>query len=296
MLSILIPTYNADCIPLISMLYMQANNLNIPFEIILADDASNNNYRIINAQISKWNNCRYIQLDKNIGPALIRNFLADQSLYPYLLFLDSDVLPIDNDFLHKYINNASPNSAICGGFVYKRDSIPQNAILRFKYGMSVEEQSSESRSKHPFHSFISMNFMICKEAFNRVRFNETFHLGYEDTLFGKELEQKKVDIIHLDNPVFHCVEESSEQFLLKIERAVRNLIGHEDSMRSYVKLLKWHHVVKKFGMQPLVAFVFDKTYKSLQYNLIGKHPSLYIFAFYKLGYLCSICHKKHPTI
>ena len=40
MISILIPTYNAVCLPLIEKVHSQAVALQIPFEILLADDAS----------------------------------------------------------------------------------------------------------------------------------------------------------------------------------------------------------------------------------------------------------------
>ena len=45
MISILIPTYNAVCLSLIEKMYKQAIALRIPFEILLADDASCENIR-----------------------------------------------------------------------------------------------------------------------------------------------------------------------------------------------------------------------------------------------------------
>ena len=133
-----------------------------------------------------------------------------------------------------------------------------------------------------------MNFMIAKDAFMKVRFDESFHLGYEDTLFGKRLQLAGIDICHIENPVYHCVEETSERFLLKIKRAVGNLIGHEEEMKSYVKLLTWHDKIYKLGMQPICGFIFNATESLIVSNLKSKTPSLKLFAFYKLGYLCSI--------
>ena len=288
MLSILIPTYNANCLPLIDIVNKQALGLSIPYELLLADDASNEEYRSINRVIQDWDNCNYLQIENNLGPAKIRNYLADQAQYPYLLFLDSDVLPVNGDFLSKYINNARVNTAVCGGFIYKTDNIPTDSILRFKYGIAVEQQTAASRSQLPYNSFISMNFLISKDAFMKVRFDESFHLGYEDTLFGKRLEQAGVEIIHIDNAVYHCVEETSEKFLMKIKRAVGNLQGHEEEMKSYVKLLKWHDKIYKLGMQPICSFLFNTTEPYIVSNLTSKTPSLKLFAFYKLGYLCSL--------
>ena len=290
MLSILIPTYNANCLSLIETVYKQALSTNISFEILLADDASKDEYRKINKVVDNITFCKYLQCENNIGPAKIRNYLADNAQYPYLLFLDSDVLPANDDFIKTYIDNAKPNKAICGGFIYKRENILSDAILRFKYGMKVEEQTAGQRNKYPYHSFISMNFFIAKSAFMKVRFDESFHLGYEDTLFGMQLEQNNVEILHINNPVYHCVTETSEQFLIKIKRAVNNLIGHENEMLPYVKLLKWHNVIKKLRMQSIVAMLYNNLESKITANLKSNNPSLNLFAFYKLGYLC-ILHK-----
>ena len=40
MLSILIPTYQYDCSRLVNDLHLQAQQLGVPYEIIVADDAS----------------------------------------------------------------------------------------------------------------------------------------------------------------------------------------------------------------------------------------------------------------
>lgn len=241
--------------------------------------------------IAELDNCYYLQLEKNLGPANVRNFLAEQAKYPYLLFLDSDVMPIDGLFLRRYVDGLQSNSVLCGGFKYKTDDIPKDSILRFKYGLNIEQQDVLSRSKKPYNSFISMNFLISKESFMKVRFDESFHLGYEDTLFGKRLKECSVKMFHIDNPVYHCVEETSEQFLLKIKRAVANLIGHEKEMKEYVKLLSWYDKVYKLGMQPLLSLLFNTFEPYLVSNLTSKNPSLKLFSFYKLGYLCSL--KEH---
>lgn len=287
MISILIPVYNTVCLPLVIKMRDQALALNIPFEILLADDASPERVREENRQITKWQECRYLQREVNTGPACVRNYLASEASYPYLLFLDTDTMPVADSFLKNYLQAAQPGMAVCGGFIYPRYEVPQHALLRYEYGIAVEEQTVVQRNKFPFHSFISMNFMICKDSFLKIRFDESFHLGYEDTLFGMQLKQGGVKILHIDNPVYHLVEEDSDQFLAKIRRAVRNLVGHEDEMRQYVKLLRWYAVVKQLGMTSLIASLFRWNEKRLVSNLTSQSPSLKLFAFYKLGYLCS---------
>lgn len=106
MISILIPTYNAVCLSLIEKMYKQAIALRIPFEILLADDASCENIRQQNRKMTEWQGCRYLQQEENQGPARIRNYLASEARYPYLLFLDSDVMPVSDSFLEEYLQVA----------------------------------------------------------------------------------------------------------------------------------------------------------------------------------------------
>lgn len=296
MLSILIPCYNTDTLHLVETLYHQAKSLNVNFEILLADDASLERYRKINKQIEQWEGCRYLQKDENAGPACIRNYLAEQAKYPYLIYLDTDIFPVKDDFLKKYVECASPNTVVCGGFTYKGLPVPEDAVLRYKYGSKVEEQSFSERSKNPYHSFISMNFMIDKESFDKVKFDETFHLGYEDTHFGMRLKKAGVDILHIDNEVYHKVGENCECYLRKIERAVRNLVGNEEELQPYVKLLRWHRKVSDMKLQSFVALMFKQFHPLIVRQLKSKSPSLHLFAFYKLGYFCLISQKEKPAI
>lgn len=292
MISILIPTYNAVCLPLIEKVRNQAIDLRVPFEILVADDASCETIREQNRRMTRWSECRYLQREENQGPARIRNYLATEARYPYLLFLDTDVMPVSDAFLSEYAKVMRPGLVVCGGFVYPRKDIPANAVLRYKYGTAIEEQPAGQRNREPYGRFISMNFMICRDSFLKVRFDETFHLGYEDTLFGMQLEEAGIEILHIENPVYHLVEENSEQFLIKIRRAVRNLDGHIEEMRSHVKLLRWYTCLKRWGMTDFTAFLFRHTEKWMESNLTGRKPSLKLFAFYKLGYLCNYLQGK----
>lgn len=288
MLSILIPTYNSPCLPLVENVYAQASALGIAFEILLADDASHEDYKTENRKINQWSGCRYLELSENKGPACIRNYLAKEARFQYLLYLDSDTMPVSDTFLSDYLQAACPQTAVCGGFVYPRQQPEATVALRYYYGIGVEEQLAEERSKQPYHHFISMNFLIDKACFEQTCFDETFHLGYEDTLFGMQLGQAGIPIRHIDNPVYHLVTETSEQFLVKIRRAVRNLNGHVEQMQSHVRLLTWYLRIRRMGLTWFVAFIFRRNEKGLERNLTSPHPSLKLFAFYKLGYLCTL--------
>lgn len=314
MLSILIPTYKRDCRPLVERMRLCAERLGQPYEILVADDASPENYRTQNREIVRWPNCRYVQSGVNLGPARIRNLLVSEARYPCLLFLDADVMPQTDDFLVRYRMAAQalagesisagrpadgmpaevPPFVICGGFVYPPHPSSPRAALRHKYGVRVEAVPAVRRARAPYRAFISMNFLTTRACLARVPFDANFHqYGYEDALFGMQLAAADIPIRHIDNPVCHLVEEDSAAYLKKIRRAVRNAAAQEARLgEGAVVALVRPPAPSGIGRADGRLVPLDG--KAVERQLCGRHPSLKLFAFYKLGYLCRL--KRNPAL
>lgn len=92
-LSICIPIYNQNVTPLVNELRAQALRADCQFEILLMDDASTR-YKEANSRLCELEGVRFIGLEKNVGRSVIRNKLADEAFYDYLLFMDCDVCRI----------------------------------------------------------------------------------------------------------------------------------------------------------------------------------------------------------
>lgn len=114
MLSILIPVFNYEAFSLVEKLHNQAVELNIMFEIICLDDASNL-FTNENQQINQFQNCSFVILEKNIGRSAIRNLLAEKAVYENLLFLDADTFPVNENFISKYISQIDDSEKIVYG-------------------------------------------------------------------------------------------------------------------------------------------------------------------------------------
>ncbi len=293
MLSILIPTYNYDCYDLVKELHRQASELNVEFEIIIADDCSNINLLKLQL-INQLTNCQLIKPSHNLGRAKIRNFLADKSQYNHLLFLDSDSLPANDDFLRKYIKFIPQNITILGGRIYNKPQDEHRTLLT-KYGSTKEKNNS------PIHisnaPFTSPNFLIPKAIFNKVRFNENIKgYGHEDTIFGIELSRHNIPYYRFDNPIIHLQIEDNLTFIQKTNESISNLYNiyttkQYPELETLSPILKLYLKLKKLHCIPLFAKIYHIFSNTLIKYCDNKNPKLAIFSLYKLCYLCHISTK-----
>lgn len=291
MISICIPIYNFNVTELVKTLSYQSKRLNCPSEIILIDDCSDIAYKKINESICSNEN--YIQLDKNIGRAAIRNRFLEYAKYEHLLFLDCDMVVPSDNFLIRYVESirTHPNNLICGGKKYL-DSPPKERteMLRWKYGVKRECKSCEERSLNPNKSFITSNFVIPKNILNTIRFDERLsEYGHEDTLFGYELKKRSFKIIHIDNPVLSVDLINNFDYISNTEKAIGNLIkiieftNYDKDFIEDVKLLRLYY--KLYKVRKLIAILFILFKPFIKYTLSKGFVNLYVFDFYKFGIL-----------
>ena len=291
-LSILIPVFNWDCSLLINDLHSQGQELGIPYEIIVADDCSTDKDLLDKNRFAAGSieNCRFFPVEHNMGRAAIRNMLAYEAKYDKLLFLDCDAAVKDKIFLKKYLDAADKACVVCGGVVHP-DEIPEKGVeLRWVYEKNADKRrSAEFRSRNPYARFTPFSFMIDREVFLQIRFDESFaDYGYEDVQFGMELEKRGVSILHIDNQLIHLGLEKSEVYLEKTRQAVRNAYAHKDMMSSGSLLLTHYNRVVRSRMKWVFKTIWALLRKSMERNLLGHKPDLRIFSLYKLCYICSL--------
>lgn len=295
MLSILIPTYNYNVVPLVLELQKQCLECKIAFEIIVIDDDSKL-FTTENQEINSLKNCRFEKLEKNIGRSAIRNLLSKKAAFDHLLFLDADTIPIHNNFISNYISQINEDEKVVyGGIEYQKNKPQKAQILRWIYGNAREALSVEKRKENPYLSLLSLNFLIHKNIFKKVVFNENIpNLRHEDTLFSYNLMQKNVPIIHIDNPVCHLGLDDFEVAIRKENEslvALKHLIDTELLAVDYVRISKLIRKIKKVKLIPIFA-VFHKIMRLVFLkNLASSNPSLFIFDLYRLSYLCQLENK-----
>lgn len=284
MLSVLIASYNTNVVPLIKELYLQLKEAAISFEVLCLDDGSKSEFNIENKQVNELSNCSFKELKSNIGRSALRNLLASNAKYNWLLFLDADVLPASSTFISKYVQVIKNNTqgVFLGGIKYN-DSENKD-LLRWKFGKNNEEVSAEIRNKNSSNYFFTANFLIHKDIFKAIKFNETLvNYGYEDLLFSKELENNKISIIHLENEVFHLGIDENTVFIAKTKKAIKNLnflINENLISRKDTKLSHLYFKIKPFYVVRFLSLFTGFFEKKSNVN-----SSVIFFNLFKITYL-----------
>lgn len=285
-LSILIPTFNDPCSTLVRNLHQQAEALGMTYEILVADDGSTQqNVVEENRSINALPHCQLIERGVNAGRASIRNFLAQQARYTWLLFIDSDMVVCRNDYLRKYAS-CEETSIVDGGVVIGACK-PGN--LRSLYEKAAESQHTpEERQLSPYRDFHTANFMIRRTLMLQQPFDERFKsYGYEDVLFGKAMEKASVPILHIDNPMSFEIFEDNEHFVSKTEEGLRTLYEFRNELQGYSRLLDR---IQTLPRTPILWWhqLFGAIERK---HLTSRHPSLWVFNLYKIGYFLSIASR-----
>ncbi|WP_310558206.1 glycosyltransferase [Flavobacterium sp.] len=299
MLSILIPGYNYNVVALVLELQKQCLECNINFEILVFDDGSKL-FLDENQKINSLEKCSFKVLEKNIGRSAIRNLLAKKTKFDSLLFLDADTIPIHNNFIKNYISQINEDEKIVyGGIQYQKGKPNKSKVLRWKYGNSREALSVEKRQQNPYLSLLTLNFLIHKNIFATVCFNETIpNLRHEDTLFSYNLMQQKIKIIHIENPVFHLGLDAFEVAIKKENESLlglKYLIDRELLPSDYVRLSEIAAKIDKMKLNFVFALFYKITMPLFLKNLSSNNPSLFIFDLYRLGNLCNLYSKHSIT-
>ena len=289
MISILIPCYNYNAYDLVSRLEKECLTLGIVFEIISIDDASFSTLNEVNQKINMLTNCKFFESKKNIGRVANRQLLSQKAQYKWLLYIDVDVKPLNDNFIKVYVNEIKKGfEVVFGGFNYK--NIETNN-LRYLFGKSREDVQSVIRNKNPYKYIISSNFLVKKVIFDKINKNININGYGMDYFFGALLKENLVSINHIDNEVTHYGLDDNSKFLAKTKEALENLHYLNTNKlinKNDITILKYYRLFNFFGLKKIISKLIKIFSKSIESNLKGSNPNLFVFDLYRLSYLCSL--------
>lgn len=287
MLSILIPVYNYNILPLVEEVHAQAIKCHIKFEIIVIDDASDIRFDSTE-KVKTFSNVKLIFLKENIGRSAIRNLLANKAKYNTLLFIDAGTFPKSNEYIASYIEHKEKDVVI-GGMIEEKVTAKKPYKLRWLYTKERESQKSNK-------VLSSANFLIKKSVILKYPFNETIKTyGYEDLLFFNTLKAEGIKPSFIDNPVIHDSKEDAGTFIKKTEQGLQNLhhlVKSNEKLIQDSSVVKYSNKINSLKLSGLVIMLFILTKPLLLKNLKSSFPSMRLFDFYKLGYFCKLKQKR----
>ncbi|HPN70369.1 MAG TPA: glycosyltransferase [Saprospiraceae bacterium] len=293
MFSVLIPVFNELITPLVERLQGQLKNAEVPFQIIVLDDLSDEHYRKQNSAVSEIMHVSYIELSENVGRSKIRNRLARLARYDHLIFLDCDVSLIDNQFIKNYHDNIA-HDCVCGGIKYQSQIPSPSFSLHWKVGKNKEEIKASKRASSKTPLFFSSNFMIKSSIFSNNIFDEGISgYGYEDAEFAERLFEKGIKITHIDNPVQHDGLKENAVFIQDTSKAIENLAmmyrGQKIKNTSLIKAFQRIESLP-FGSTMITYLAESQGYFSMKIK--ESRPSLWAFDVWKLSLFCSKIKEK----
>ena len=294
MLSILIPTYNYNVVPLVLELHKQCLECEINFEVLCQDDGSNSDLNTENEIINSLENCSFFVNSNNLGRGKNINSLAEKAKQDFLLILDCDTFPTQNNFIKSFISTTinTEHRVVFGGIQYKKEKPENEKLLRWVYGNKREALSLNVRNEKPNSSALTSNLLIKKELFIENQFDKSItKYGYEDLVFLSDLEKKGILVKHIDNTTYHLGLETSQQFLEKTKTALENLILLEKENKIdvlNVRIIRFSTFLKTIKATWIISRLYHLFEKPISKNLTGNNPNLLIFDLFKIGYLCKL--------
>lgn len=290
-ISVLIPTYNHVCVALVKGLAQQLEAVGGDYEIIVADDGSTDAATVAENQvINTLPHCRYIVREENVGRAAIRNFLVREAQQPYVLFIDSDMTLISDDFIRRYLDSDC-DTVIDGGVAIGGDPNTLKGNLRYCYEKAEEARhTAPERQKSPYQHLHTANLLVRRDLMIEHPFDERFrHYGYEDVLLGKSFREQRIPIAHIDNPLGFCTFETNADFVAKTEEGLRTLGQFRDDLRGYSRLLTLISNIHIPAVKSVIRLWHRLFGRLERRNLCGNRPSITVFKLYRLGYFICSC-------
>ena len=290
-LSILIPTYNDQCVRLVDSLRQQSEAAAIRYEILVGDDGSTDTSVIDkNQQIGQWPCCRYLRQPVNSGRAAIRNFLVREARYDYVLFIDSDLTVVSDQFISRYLSVVCDAPVVDGGVTIGGDPSALSGNLRYLYERAeAPRHTAQVRQRNPWQHLHTANLLVRRDLMLQHPFDQRFrHYGYEDVLLGKTFRQHRITIEHIDNPVEFSIFERNADFVAKTEEGLRTLYQFRNDLRGYSRLLTFVSGIHIPAILHLIRLWHRLFRKAERRNLCGSRPSLFLFKLYRLGYFLTL--------
>ena len=238
--SICIPTWkdNADALFASLIRLPRADECTL----LIFDDGSLDSdlTRQLTRQIQRYPGpARLISARTNRGRSHARNRLLAFAETDWVLYLDSDMRPDDQDFLDRYlgsIDELSEPTLVCGGFSLRHATPSAGTRLHAAQSETSECVPALVRKAAPGRYVFTSNLLVHRSILDEIEFDPAFTgWGWEDVDWGLRVAER-YPIHHIDNPATHLGLDSDQALIAKYagsaENFARLIERHPDQMKD----------------------------------------------------------------
>lgn len=271
-IDIIIPAFNASeqISELIASLEQQTFR---DFNCFIIDDNSSDNTVAIVKKNFPWANL--IKLKKNVGPARAKNIGAKSSNSPYIVFLDSDTVIKDNDFLDKAVKKMEEDknigqlaSMIVSGFdsdILLDCGIQGEGPLfgGIYHKKNINHVLDKHKKERTVLAACTAGTIIRRDVFCKSgMFDEKFYYSAEDLDIGLRVQLLGYDVRYFPELVIHHYE--SQAMGKRME--TKTYLSHRNCLFSMLKNYPLKYALNKIRLyfyqeSKLIGHLFLKNRK-----------------------------------
>ena len=224
-LSILIPFYRDDPSDLLSALLPQSPS-NV--QICLYDDGTGDTD--VHARLNRMKKAaidgqvKLMFETENKGRSQARNALFKAADAAWVLFLDADMLPVDGQFVDRYLDAIKSRSVqiIFGGFLMAENNITPETALHHAFSKTSDCLNAQERNQKGPQYVCSSNLAVRADVLMLEPFDTGFEgWGWEDSEWAARVCDR-FKLIHMENPAYHLGLESTQTLLSRFKNSAAN--------------------------------------------------------------------------
>lgn len=222
---------------------------------------------------------RLISAPKNCGRSHARNRLFDLAETEWVLFLDADMQPDDDDFLNRYLDAVDAQSQaaiIAGGFSLRHANPTEQTRLHAAQSAASECLPASVRAEAPGRYVFTSNILVHRQILETISFDPGFQgWGWEDVDWGLRVAAD-YPVLHIDNPATHLGLDGDDKLLDKYAGSVDNflrLIERHPEEMAKTALYKAAHRLSRLpgliGLSKLCRAMATRKFLPLKLRLLS---------------------------
>lgn len=204
---------------------------------------------------------RLVTAPTNQGRAEARNRLQVLAETNWILFLDADMRPDDEQFLVRYLELAETleePTLVPGGFSLKHATPTAETKLHAAQSEASECVSAEVRRQEPGRFVFTSNLLVHRDILENISFDPGFKgWGWEDVDWGLQVAGR-YDIHHVDNPATHLGLDTDTALVAKYGQSGANfarLVKRHRAAMETTPLFKSARFLSRFPGRSILAWI-----------------------------------------